>query len=70
MALAEIYERFGSRSVVAYSCKVSDSAPEGGFVIAVQNAAANSDARLKEYHRQLKIKYPARPRFITFVWKP
>jgi len=60
MTLAEIHETYGSRGVIAYSCKVADSVPEGGFVIAVQDEANTDYKSLKEYHRQIKQKYPSK----------
>ena len=60
MTLAEIHEAYGSRGVVAYSCKVVDVVPEGGFVIAVQDTTAADNSGLKEYQRQLIKQYPAK----------
>lgn len=59
MTLVEIHDVYGSRGVVAYSCKTVDNVPEGGFVIAIQDKSSNS-SRLKEYQQQLKQKYPAK----------
>ena len=36
ITLAQINEKFDCRGVVAYKCKVVDSVPQGGYVIAVQ----------------------------------
>ena len=58
MTLAQISEKFGCRGVVAYKCKVVDSVPQGGYVIAVQNKADEDYNGLREYLRQLKKKYP------------
>jgi len=58
MTLAEIRATYGSRGVVAYSCKVMDSVPQGGFVIAVQKRTSTDSNMLKEYMRQFKKQYP------------
>lgn len=60
MTLSEICETYGSCSVVAYSCKVIDSVPNGGFVIAVQDKPGTDNSKLKEYQRQFMQKYPAK----------
>jgi len=57
MTISRIYEQFGSRGVVAYSCKIVDSVLEGGVVIAVENENAGS-VGIKEYYRQLRKKHP------------
>lgn len=60
MTLAEIHETYGSRGVVAYSCKMVDAIPEGGFVIAVLEKPDTDNCKLKEYQRQFKQRYPAK----------
>jgi hypothetical protein len=60
MTLAEIYESYGERAVVAYHCRVKDAAPLGGFVIAVQDKPEKEYKRLKEYMNQFQSKYPQR----------
>jgi len=58
MTISEIHEAFGSRGVVAYSCRIIDSVLEGGVVIAVQDAADVGISEIKAYQRQLRQKNP------------
>ena len=58
MSISRIYDEFGSRGVVAYSCKVVDSVLEGGVVIAVEDEAGADNSGIKDYHRQLRKKHP------------
>ncbi|MCL2851418.1 MAG: hypothetical protein FWE20_00060 [Defluviitaleaceae bacterium] len=60
MTFNEIHKEYGSRGVVAYSCKTAGSVPEGGFVIAVQDKAGADNSGIKEYQVQLLRKYPAK----------
>ena len=53
ITLGEIHKSLGSRGVVAYSCKVADSVPEGGFVIAALNETDSDDAAIKAFQRRL-----------------
>lgn len=57
MDLQKIFATFGSRPLVAYSCKVVNETPMGGYVIAVQTAMNESTAGIKEYMRQLKERH-------------
>ena len=59
MTISRIYDQFGSRGVVAYSCKVINSVLEGGVVVAVEDTGADS-AGIKEYQRQLKKQHPSK----------
>ena len=58
MTLAQIHETYGSDGVVAYSCKVTNDVPEGGFVIIIQETDTTDSKILIEYLRQVKLKYP------------
>jgi spermidine synthase len=60
MSVTDIYEAYGSRGVVAYSCKVADCVPEGGFIIAVSDSQFADNKELKKYQRQLKQKFPGK----------
>ena len=60
MSLAEIRAAYGSRGVVAYSCKGKDSVPHGGVVIAVQKKPGADSKMLKEYMRQFRKQYPGK----------
>ena len=67
MNLAEIYKRFGDMGVVAYSCKITDGVPDGGFVVAVQDGPNPRD--IKEYLRQFTKKFPTK-RPILYIKVP
>lgn len=56
MTLAEIHNRFGTQGVVAYSCRLDDDIPEGGYVVAVQDGA--NLYGIKQYLKQFKEKFP------------
>jgi len=58
LTLSEIYKTYGTRGVVAFSCTILDSVPQGGYVIAVQDGSDKDYSMLKEYRRQLQAKYP------------
>src|SRR5262245_49548784 len=58
MTLTEIYEKFNTKGVVAYSCKTDGEVPEGGFVVAVQEGPSLRD--IKAYLRQFAQKFPER----------
>jgi len=60
MELPKIYAAYGSRPVVAYSCKVVNDTPMGGHVIAVQNQPGESTEGIKSYMNQLKARYAAK----------
>jgi hypothetical protein len=61
LTLAEIYNTYGKRAVVAYNCKMAaDAAPRGGYVIAAQNKPGTDYLKLKKYMRQFQKKYPAK----------
>jgi len=57
--MQEIRDTYGSLGVVAYSCKVVDSVPLGGYVIAVQegvNKTGNNE--LRSYQKKLRETRP------------
>jgi len=56
MDLSEIHINYGIMGVVAYGCKMTDGAPEGGYVVAVQEGKSAKD--IKEYLRQFKKRFP------------
>jgi len=58
LTIAQIHEKFGSRAVVAYSCKIVDKVLEGGAIIAVANAPDSDPTELKEYQKKLKKQHP------------
>ena len=58
MTLAEIRKAYGNRGVVAYSCKVANSVPLGGYVIAVQDKPGKDNEDLRAYQRAIKKQYP------------
>ena len=57
MNISQMHEAYGSRGIVAYSCKIVDSVLEGGIVIAVQNEGNSDSSDLKTYQRQLRKKH-------------
>ena len=58
LELPQIYAHFGSRPVVAYGCKVVNTTPMGGHVIAVQDQADEPAEGIKAYMMQLKGRFP------------
>ena len=56
MTLSEIHKKFGMQGVVAYGCTLNGEAPEGGYVIAVQEGPDSKG--IKAYLRQFKAKFP------------
>ena len=60
LALAAIYETYGSRPVVAYRCKLKDNMPLGGYVIAALNQPEDESNSLKSYMGQLKARFAAK----------
>ena len=58
MTLAQIRETYGNRGVVAYSCKVANSVPLGGYVIAVQDKPGKENEDLRAYQRAIKKQHP------------
>jgi hypothetical protein len=58
LTLREIFDVYGSRSVVAYACRVVDGQPKGGYVIAVQEQPGTDVSRIKLYQSQFIKKYP------------
>jgi len=58
MTVSDMYRAFGSRGVVAYSCKIVDSVLEGGVVIAVQNEGVTDTTEIKTYQRKLRKMHP------------
>lgn len=63
MDLPKIYATYGLKMVVAYSCKVVNNMPMGGYVIAVQDNLKGSVADLKSYMKQLKQRFPNKEPF-------
>ena len=71
LTLSQIYGTVGSRGVVAYSCKIADSVPEGGFVIAVLNSSDGYAGEIKAFQRQLIKRNPdSVPIYYLRVEKP
>lgn len=58
LTIAQMFDTFGSRGLVAYSCKIVDSVLEGGVVVAVQNEVGGDTKGIKEYQLNLRRKYP------------
>ncbi|MCL1842333.1 MAG: hypothetical protein FWF79_00815 [Defluviitaleaceae bacterium] len=54
MNISQMYDLFGSRGIIAYSCKIVDSVLEGGVVIAVQDEGNADNRGIKDYLRQLQ----------------
>jgi hypothetical protein len=58
MNISQMHDKFGSRGLVAYSCKIVDSVLEGGVVVAVQDENNTDSSGIKAYLRQLRKKHP------------
>jgi len=56
--ISQMHNLFGSRGIVAYSCRIVDSVLEGGVVIAVQDEGNTDNRGIKEYFHQLRKEHP------------
>ena len=58
MTVKQMFQHFGSRGLVAYSCKIVEGVLEGGVVIAVLDTEETDSSELKAYQRELRKKHP------------
>ncbi|MCL1863728.1 MAG: hypothetical protein FWF78_09195 [Defluviitaleaceae bacterium] len=58
LTITQMHQNFGSRGLVAYSCKIVEGVLEGGVVIAVMNEGDIDSREIKAYQRELRKKHP------------
>jgi len=58
LTITQMFQNFGARGLVAYSCKIVDGVLEGGVVIAVLNEENTDSREIKAYQRELRKKHP------------
>jgi len=58
MTISDIHKNFGSRGVVAFSCKVEGDMFKGGYVAAISDVENGEDKNIKIFLKKFRNRFP------------